>query len=98
MKCFVLSRLAFGSLLLNDKKNHVFWSSKLKEIDTRPMYIVFARFYFGENCAPLKAEQIEIVVQVNSDFAQNGNRKYDGETSESVPYSSLAFRSHLHGC
>ena len=46
---------------------------------------------------PLK--QIKIVVHVNRDFAQNGNRKYDGETSEGVPclfrYSSLPVRSHL---
>ena len=43
--------------------------------------------------------KLEIVVQVNRDFAQNGRRKYDGETSEGVPcslaYSSLAVRSHL---
>ena len=34
------------------------------------------------------------------DFAQKGNRKYDGETSEDVSrssaYSSLAVRSHCH--
>ena len=44
-------------------------------------------------------EGIEIVVQVNWDFAQNGDRKYDGEMSEGVPcpfaFSSLAVRSHL---
>ena len=68
------------------------------------MYIVFVCLYFGsrefsENCALLNAEQSEIVVQVNRDFAQNGNRKYDGETSGGVPcsfvYSSLAVRSYL---
>ena len=46
---------------------------------------------------PLK--QIEIVVQVNRDFTQNGNKKYDGEMAEGVScsfaYSSLAVRSHL---
>ena len=59
------------------------------------MYKNFARLCFCENRVLLNAEQIEIVVQVNRDFAQNGNRKCDGETSESVPYSSLAVRSHL---
>ena len=47
----------------------------------------------------MNAEQIEIVIQVNRDFGQNGNRKYDGGMSEGVPcsfaYSSLAVRSHL---
>ena len=47
----------------------------------------------------MNAQQIEIVVQVNRDFAQNGNRKYDGEMSQGVPcsfaYSSLAVRSPL---
>ena len=47
--------------------------------NTRPVYKVFVRLYFGENCAMLNTEQIEIVVQVNRDFAQNGNRIYDWE-------------------
>ena len=64
------------------------------------MYIVFVRLYFGENCALSNAEQIEIVHQVDRDFAQNGNRRrYDGETSEGVAcsfaYSFLAVRSHF---
>ena len=66
--------------------------------NTRAMHIVFVRLHFSENCALLNVDQIEIVVQVNRDFAQNGNRKYEEETSEGVPHSSLAVRSHLHGC
>ena len=62
------------------------------------MHIVFVRLHFGENCALLNVEQIEIVVQVHRDFAQNGNRKYEEETSEGVPYFSFAVGSHLHGC
>ena len=62
------------------------------------MYIVFVRSYFGEKSASLKAAQSRDC-QVNRDFAQNGRRKYDGETSEGVPYSlaysSLKVRSHL---
>ena len=46
---------------------------------------------------PLK--QIKIVVQVNRDFAQTGDRKCDEETIEGVPclfaYSSLKVQSHL---
>ena len=43
-----------GSLSI---KIHVLWSSKLKENslkNTRPMYIVFVRFYFGDKSAVLK--------------------------------------------
>ena len=44
-------------------------------------------------------KKLEIVVQVNRDFAQNGRRKYDGETSDGVPcsfaYSFLAARTNF---
>ena len=33
------------------------------------------------------ALNVEIVVEVNRDFAQNGSRKYDGETSDGVSCS-----------
>ena len=40
-----------------------------------------------------------MVIQVNRDFTQNGDRKYDGKMSEGVlcsfAYSSLAVQSHL---
>ena len=43
--------------------------------------------------------KLEIVVQVNRDFAQNGRRKYDGETSDGVrclfAFSFLAVRTNF---
>ena len=43
--------------------------------------------------------KLKIVVQVNRDFAQNGRRKYDGETSDGVlcsfAYSFLAVRTNF---
>ena len=76
---------------------HVFRNSKLKEIDKRALdrCIQHSNVYILVRIAhcrmPLK--QIEIVVQVNSDFEHNGNRKYDGETSEGVACSFAYYSS-----
>ena len=54
------------------------------------MHIVSARLYFGEKSALLNDTQADPdcrPIQFNRDFAQNGDRKYDGETSEDVPRS-----------